>query len=167
MKGTYAARAKTWALAETSKGDPQVAVEFALLDPEAEMKSLAWYGYFTENTEARTIEALRTMGWAGDDLSDLQGLDANEVSIVVEEEEYQGKIQTKVRWVNKAGGLNVKAPLSGDKAKAFATMMRDRIRALDAAKGVKKPAQPNGATRAPARSGPPEPPPMTDADIPF
>lgn len=167
MKGTFAARAKSWMLSETSKGTPQVAVEFALLDPEAEFHTLAWYGFLSDATFNRTIEALRYCGWQGENLDDLQGLDANEVSLVVDEEEYEGKLQTRVRWVNRAVGLSVKAPITGEKAKAFATQMRDRIRALDAANGTRKP---TAQASRPAPSRPPEPPPHEDKDaldIPF
>jgi hypothetical protein len=159
----YEAKATEWALGESSSGKEQVVVSFHVLTPDAQEQRLTWYGYFTEKTADRTLESLRHCGWTGDDLTDLTGLDANEVQLVVEDEEYEGKVTAKVQWVNKAGGLALKAPLAPDKAKAFAASMRDRIRAMDAAGGVRKPS----AAPKPASLAAPEPPPHSDADLPF
>lgn len=156
--GTYRAKARTWALGETSKGTPEAAVEFIFTHPDMEGASITWHGYLSESTFDRTVEGLRHCGWTGDDLANMEGLDANEVDLVIENEEYEGKTRPKVRWVNKAGGLALKERMAPEKAKTFAASMRGRIRAADAAKGVK-----------PANGGgkPAEPPPMDDSDIPF
>jgi hypothetical protein len=173
---TYRAKATLWDLGETETGKEQVAVEFMILTPDADVDRITWFGFFTEKTFDRTIESLRIMGWTGNDLSDLQGLDTNEVDLVIADEEYKGKWTPKVRWVNRAGGFALKAPLSGEKKKAFAAQMRDRIKAFDASSGEPKPKaapaqQPRRETRG-ANAGRPipfddAPPPMTDDDIPF
>lgn len=161
-KRVYRARAAQWALGESKSGKEQVVVYFNVLTEGAAEPAITWYGYFTEATADRTLESLRNCGWAGDDLTDLTGLDANEVDLVVEDEEYEGKVNAKVRWVNKPGAFALKAPLAADKAKAFAASMRDRIRALDASNGVRKTTAPTVKPK-----GPPEPPALTDADLPF
>lgn len=164
-KRIYRAKAKTWGLGESGTGKEQVAVEFDVLTEGAAEKNLVWYGYFTDATLERTIESLRYMGWKGDDPSDgLPGLDANEVDIVVEDEEYEGKTYAKVQWVNRPGGLALKAPLSEEKAKAFGASMRERIRAIDASKGERKvaaPKPPNGGAPASGAKS------MTEKDVPF
>lgn len=167
MKGTFRARAKQWELGESSTGKEQIGVLFDILTEGAEFSQVSWYGYFTEGAIARTIESMRHMGWKGEDLEHLEDLGANEVELVVDEEEYEGKLYTKVKWVNRVGGLAMKAPLAGEKKKAFAAAMKTKIRAIDAAAGVRKPAQANGQKASPAQSGPPEPPPLNDADLPF
>lgn len=151
----YRARAREWALGESSKGTPQVAVLFDVLDEGAAEKSITWYGYFTEATADRTLESLKHMGFEGDDITILDGLGRNEVSLVVEDEEYEGQTHARVRWVNKAGGLAVKQPLSPDKMRTFAAEMKAKLRA-GGSKSAPKPADKR-----------PEPPPLTDADIPF
>jgi hypothetical protein len=165
--GTYRARAVSAALGETSTGSEQVAVEFELLDVEGNAgPHIVWYGYFTEKTVKTTIKALRTCGWTGDLLTDLSGIDTNEVSLVIEEESDQnGRMRPRVRWVNAPGGagLSLKAPLDGEKARAFAAKMRSRIAAMDQAEGASKP-KPR-ATAKPILS--PEPPPHDDSDLPF
>lgn len=182
--GTYRARGTQGMLGETSTGKEQVAVEFELLEEGFVGTRIAWFGYFTDKTQARTIETLRNCGWQGTDLTNLEGVDANEVSLVIEQEEYEGKWSPRVRWVNIPGsGLALKSPLSADKAKAFAARMRGQIAAIDqaAAMGGQCRAPPPSSGRAPApaaadpRNGKtggvlsPEPPPYgnDESDIPF
>jgi len=157
--GTYRAKARTWALAESSKGTPEAAVEFVIIAPaDFAGQSITWHGYLSEAAFARSVESLRHCGWKGDDLSDLAGLDANEVDIVIANEEYEGETHAKVRWVNKAGGLAVKSPMTPDKAKAFAAAMKGQVRAVDISKGA-KPSTNGQQKRAEA--------PMSGDDIPF
>lgn len=73
-----------------------------------------WQGWFTEGTTERTIEALRAMGWQGNDIDELGGLNADEcqrlipntVSLVTYHEEWEkdGKPRSasRVKFVNKA-----------------------------------------------------------------
>lgn len=172
-KRYYAAKAIEWGLGETSKGTEQVAVRFEILTENAEFNHITWYGYFSDKTVDRTIESLRICGWEGDDLTNLTGLDKNEVELVIgDEEDEDGNMRARVRWVNRPSGLALKAPLAGDKAKAFAASMRDKIRAIDAANGTPRKSPPK---QAPKGNGSPPPnigsnfgpPPLTDDDIPF
>ncbi len=157
------AKALEWALGESQAGNPYVAVSFKVKDTDGEEKFVAWRGSFTDKTTDRTIESLRFMGFEGDDLSKLEGLNKNEVELVVEDEEYEGELFARVQWVNKPRGPGVKVALEGQKLSSFAAQMKAAFRAHDAANGKRttsKPAAPAGDLR-------PEPPPMSDADIPF
>jgi hypothetical protein len=168
LNGKYRARAKEWVLAEIgANSTPAVSVEFVFSDPA--LGKITWDGWLSDAAADRTLESLRYCGWEGDDLTELRGLDANEVELVIEQEDYQGRSYPKVKWVNRGGGLAHKTPLTGDKARFFAQQMKDRIRALDASKGAPRSAAKPGASqsrRGPS-SGPPEPPPFSDDDIPF
>lgn len=136
----YLAKAKSWQLGESSTGKERVEVVFEITTPDADLRTITWYGYFsTEKLAARTVESLRICGWEGDDLTEMEGLNKNDVELVVADEEYEGKTYAKVQWVNRPGGMSMSAPLTGDRAKSFAASMRDRIRAMDAAKGKKAP----------------------------
>ena len=180
MAGTnkryYRGKAKEWTLSESSTGKVMIVVLFDILTEGASEKSLTWRGFFTEATTDRTIESLRAMGFEGDDLSQLVGLDKNEVDLVVEDEEYtdseSGEVKTsaKVQWVNKPKALSVKNVLEGDSLKSFAAQMKAAFRAADAANGKRTSAPKPAATPNTGQSGGlrrPEPPPMTDSDIPF
>src|SRR5262245_48948220 len=89
-KRHYRARALHSALGRARNGREQIAVEFQILDEGFESERITWYGYFgdegrgTRTPTQITVEALRNCGWVGDDLSDLSGIDANEVALVVE-----------------------------------------------------------------------------------
>lgn len=152
------ARAKSWQLGESSNGKERVEVTFTYAAPDAGQQTITWYGYFsTEKVMNRTIESLRTCGWNGDDLATMEGLDANEVELVIADEEYENKVYTKVQWVNRAGPMST--PLTADKAKSFAASMRDRIRAIDASKGKQA-----AKSAPPASAGKQE---DFESDIPF
>jgi hypothetical protein len=181
MERVYAARAKEWGLGETDTGKEQIAVQFEILTPDADIRRITWFGYFTEKTMERTIQSLRYCGWQGDDLSNLSDLDLNEVELVIDDETYEGKTRTKVKWVNRGGGLALKAPMDAVRKKAFAASMRANIKAIDA--GASPNPRPERAAAQqrprpqtqPQRNGgslpqPPfsdTPPPIGDDDIPF
>lgn len=163
VNGIYRARAVKAQLGETSNGNERVSVEFELVDEAYRGKRISWYGYFTEKTFDVTMKALRTCGWQGDDLSNMEGIDANEVMLVIENEAFEGKVRSRVRWVNP-----VQAPaqpaFGADRAKSFASRMRARIAAFDQSNGTEK-------ERAPAprssRQKPREEETAFDNDIPF
>jgi hypothetical protein len=157
--GVYRARAIQGALGQASTGSDQVAVEFEILTEGLEGQHITWFGYFTDATWERTVEALRTCGWQGDDLSDLTGLGASEVDLVIEQEEYNGKYSAKVKWINKPGGMSLKAPMSPERAQQFASEMKGRILSLKK-NGTTKPAAKSAAGRTV------EPPPHADSDRP-
>lgn len=135
--GRYRARATEAALGLTRKGGEQVAVALSIIDGECAGESLTWFGFFSEKTADRTIESLRTLGWVGDDLSDLTGVDSNEVEIVVEHEEYEGRSQVRVKWINRSGAaLGLKERMDPGAAKAFAAQMRGAVIAQRAKGGA-------------------------------
>lgn len=138
--GTYRARVTGECVLGESKQKSTPFIEFYLTIIEGDSKGsrARWTGYFTENTNERSIQSLQTCGWQGDDLSEfsdggLHGLDANEVEIVVELEEYvdkEGNPKTapRVAWINRPGGfLNVDAAMAKDKAAAFGDRMRGLV----------------------------------------
>lgn len=102
--GNYKARAIDHQFGLAGTDTEQVAVTFEITEEgEFHGHTIAWFGFFTEATAERTVQALRTCGWDGDDLSDLRGLDRNEVVLVIEHDEYNGKVQARVKWINRAG----------------------------------------------------------------
>jgi Fe-S cluster assembly iron-binding protein IscA len=105
--GNHVAAARSWQFGKTAKGGEQIAVLFEILEGPDAGNSVTWFGYFTEKTVDRTIEALRYCGMEGDDLSAIREL-PNKVQIVVEHETYEGKTRAKVAWVNQLGGGAIK-----------------------------------------------------------
>lgn len=157
-RGTYKARAYDAALGVSSKGTEQIAVAFRVTEGDYAGQSITYYGFFSEKTVDRTLESLRHMGWTGDDLTSLDGIDANEVEIVVDhEEDQQGEMRARVRWVNKPGsGLAMKERMSPQAAKAFAAKMKAKAIKSRANGG----AQPQRTTQQAAQFNDDEPPPF-------
>lgn len=174
--GKYRGRARAghWPIIESSKGTPGIGVEIDFSGGDVQGATLTWTGWLSDGALDRTVESLRAMGWQGLDLDDVSGLEANEVEVVVQGEEYEGKWYPRISFINRIGGA-LGAKMTQEKARTFAAAMRSRIQALDAAKGTKAAAPKATAIKpaplpAPQRGGPPEPPPHTDADafdVPF
>jgi hypothetical protein len=182
-EGTYKARGVEAALGITGTGKEQVAVLLTILEGDHAGDQITWYGYFTPPTQqskgtiARTFDSLRALGWQGDDLTDLTGIDANEVYIVIEhEDDREGKRRARVKWINSGGGLAMKERLEGGAAQAFAQRMKGAALAsrskTQPRQAAPRPAtsaprpQPNGAMRKPLVSPEEEAVPFED-DIPF
>lgn len=162
--GRYKAKGVLGALGETSKGAPQVAVLVEITEGEHAGTQLTWHGYFTQLTEDKTLEQLRVLGWSTDDLDDLKGIDANEVSIVVEHEtDDKGETRAKVRWINRPGGLAMKQVMDATAAKKFAASMKAKAIASRKAGGAP---QRNGAL-PPRRQAQDEPSPFDNEPPPF
>jgi hypothetical protein len=137
--GTYVGRATDLLLTEsTQKGTPGIQVQFKITQGDYAGQFVRYDGWLTENTSERVVESLQHCGWDGEDIGEfvdrgLHGVDANEVSLVVELEEYrgdderyQGKSFPRVAFVNRLGGrgLNVERAMSADKAASLGDRMR-------------------------------------------
>ncbi len=126
QQGTYKARAREWALGMSANGKEQIAVLFELIGGEYAGQLITWFGYFTDAAVDRTLDSLRHCGWSSDSLAELDGLDQNEVEIVVEEDTYEGKTRSKVRWVNRPSRLALKEQMTPQAMQAFAAKLRGR-----------------------------------------
>ena len=150
--GTHRARALSGGLGYTSGGKEQVGIDFQILEGEHQGEHITWWGYFTDATTDKTIEALRICGWEGDDLCDLSGIQNNDVDLVVQAKEFTnartGEVRegVEVRWVNKPSGLQMRDKMDAAAAKDFAQKMRGRVVALRSGNG-----------RAPAPAAKPQP----------
>jgi len=104
--GTHVARIVSTAIGTTKKGEPQVLIRFENDHGE----HITWYGYFSHKALPYTLERLKTCGWDavanGNDVSSLhqsEMLVGNQVELVCEEEEYEGKPRVRVQWINSLG----------------------------------------------------------------
>lgn len=166
--GTYRAKGIEAQLGFTSANKEQVAISFQLLTPGFENERAAYYGTFGEKSLEITIKALRACGWKGVDLSDLSGIDANEVNLVIEHEEYpqgSGNFSAKVKWVNDGAGGLLKNVMGDAEKMSFAQRMRGAVAGIQIAPKAPaaKPAVKPGFV---SNGRPPEPPPHSDSDAP-
>jgi hypothetical protein len=122
--GKYRSRAIEAVLGETGTGKEQVVVRFEILNEGFDGHTVPWYAVFaTDKMSRRILEGLRACGWDGDDLSDLSGVSDNDVEIEVEHHEWNGRVNARVKWVNKLGGPIV-TPIPPERARAFAARMK-------------------------------------------
>ncbi len=148
--GTYPAVVVGSALLEPTKnGTDQIAIEFELTDEEYAGKRITAYKYFSEKATKYTMEALRICGWNGDDLAadPLPGIAGTEVSLVLENEEYEGEVNTKVKYINRPGGVGMGSPMSDGQKKAFAARMKGEAIASRQANGSKPSPSPAGSNK--------------------
>lgn len=166
-----------WAqFGETKNHNPQVVLNFEIIEGDYAGRRVAWFGYFTEKTSQRTVEALRYCGFTGDDLAAAVYMPLDqEVQIVIEHEEYNGKWSAKVAWVNRAGGGGFKLdkPMDKNGLSRFAAQMKSAVRDVAEAPGKKgERGQKPSASGSTTRSAPPpddfdQRPTVRDEDIPF
>lgn len=139
MSDKIRAQATSATLCRASTGTEQVAVSFKYLEtvgPFEKGDSITWYGFLTDSTFDRTVESLRNAGWSGNNLADLSTV-RGVVVLVLEEDEYNGRVRTKVKWVNRiSDGPAVKTEnrIEGTQAAALAKRLEKRVIASDAAR---------------------------------
>lgn len=137
--GNYKARGVSATLEKSSqKGTEQVNVTFRLESGE----TVHWIGYFTEKTEARTVESLMLCGWDGTDFASFSGIDQKDVMLVIEHEVYEGKPRVRVAWVNDPNRSVGGKPMEGAEVASFAERMRARVAAVKATRGEPAAAKP-------------------------
>jgi hypothetical protein len=166
--GTYHALPASIALGESKTGLAQYAVLFNITDvhvgngtyePTPESWQITGYFYLEQkdgNINTRSIENLKTVfGWDGKDPGWLQDheeeLSQKPVQIVCDNEEYNGELRIKVKWLNPHGSTGSGAgPAKADDAtrKRITAKLGSKLRA--AAGPSPKPAAAAPAAPAPA-----------------
>lgn len=143
-------RAVEWSFGESSGGYEQIGVRFDIVDAEGHPTndSETWYGTFSDAAWSYTADALKACGWDGKSLETLDGMGSRDVQLVIVEEEYQGEIQRKVKYINAGTGVAMKKPLGDEQKRQFFARMQQRM------SGGRPP------TPAPKK-------PVDDGDIPF
>lgn len=126
--GVYNMRATDAELGFTQGTDaeppkPQVGVLLEFVDGPYKGTSLTWYGFFTEKMRAGTIRALRSLGWQGDDLSELSSVRGEAPCTIQTEPDLTGVVRARVRFVG-GGAIAMKTTMSDEQKKAFATSMK-------------------------------------------
>lgn len=170
LAGTHRAHAKEWQLGMSSTGKEQIGVMFQIIGGEHDGKHITWFGYFTDGALDRTLESLRHCGWDSDSLAELDNLGANEVELVCEDEEYEGRWRTRVKWVNRVSRLQMKEQMSPQQVQAFAAKLRGRTVASKQKYGA-QPSSNGSSARQPAQQptygGAAAAGAVQDDDIPF
>lgn len=116
------------------KGTDFVRLTFRIADGDFAGRSVAWDGYFTENTDERTIQSLQHCGctFPNNDITNLEGVDANEVIVVVEHQQFdreEGPVTfARVAWVNAlTRGIATELQMDQTQKASFADKMRGKL----------------------------------------
>ena len=96
----------------------QIAVDLTI--PELE-RTCTTFLYFSQAAAPYSFERLRALGWKGDDIRNLAGIDANEVDVEVRNESYQGKTQWRVEILTGPGRVTLSNTLDKE---AFAARLK-------------------------------------------
>jgi hypothetical protein len=105
---------------EAGSGTLQLAIDLEV--PELG-RTLTAFLYFSEAATPFSIDRLRTLGWQGDNIRDLKGIDANEVDVDVRTEVFEGQTRWRVEILTGPGRVTLTKSLDKD---AFA----ERVAAL-------------------------------------
>jgi hypothetical protein len=168
--GKYTARAIGGNIGKSAqKGTKFARVAFAIKSGEHEGDSVEWTGYFSGAATERTLASLRYCGctFPGDDITNLEGIDTNDVEVVVEHEPYtypddhatkagETITRVKVAWVNSpTGGMREEEQMDDRDLASFASSMKGAL--IQAKKRTGASSSPNAGRPAPARRAPTPP----------
>lgn len=133
--GTYRGRgiAGSEQYGTTSNGNDQIVVDLALIDIGEQVSTFL---VFSEKAAPYSVERLRALGWKGTDLSQLSGIDSQEVEVEVRYEQYQGDEKMKVEIRTGGGRVALKNTLDDKGKKAFAAKFAGLVKAVPAAAGA-------------------------------
>jgi hypothetical protein len=127
--GTYRGRAikGTEQYGQTSNGNDQIVIDLDLFEIGEKASTFL---VFTDKAASYSIDRLRACGWKGEDLTNLDGIDANEVDVEVKYEMYQGEQKMKVQILTGGGSVKLKDQLDDKGKKAFAAKYRDLAKSV-------------------------------------
>lgn len=154
--GKYFARGMAGEYGVSDKGKDYCSVSFAITRGPLEGRRISAFLYFsTEANSERSIESLRYCGctFPDNDLTNLSGIDKNEVELDIGQETFDGKTSNKVHWINRVGAFVPEEQRMNPAQKAT---FKERMKAVLVA-----------TKQSGSSSGDDEPPPIDDSDLPF
>lgn len=88
---------------QSNTGKEQCALQFELLEGPDKGRKISAFLYFTQDTNTkRSVESLQYCGctFPDGDVFNLDGFGTQDVRLVIEHEEWEGKTRAKVKWIN-------------------------------------------------------------------
>lgn len=119
----------------TEKGGDQIALDIELVSGDRVTTLL----YFTDAAAPYAIERLRACGWVGDDVTQLDGIEKNEIDVQIKYETFEGKERMKADIATGGGRLTLSRPMDPQQKRAFAARMKQAVK--------------NGLSKPPAKTG--------------
>lgn len=124
--GTYAVRGVKGSeqYGESKSNTPQIGINLEIIGGEHEGTQITTILYFTEASAPYAIARLRSLGWQGDNLENLDGINENEALARVSYETYEGKERMKVDIMTGGGTFTFNKPLNPQQKRAFAAQFK-------------------------------------------
>lgn len=113
----------------SKNGNDQIVIDLDL----GELGQASTFLNFSDAAAPYAIERLRACGWKGDDVTDLTGIDANEIDVQVKYETYQGKEQMKVEIATGGGKVKLENQMDDRSKRAFGARMKQFLKGNGAA----------------------------------
>jgi hypothetical protein len=103
--GKYKVKCVDAKVGKAKTGTIQIGCALEIVEGPQSGQMLTWYGFFTENTEERTVAAMRTLGFRGNDIRRLESMfeGATAQAVVDHEKNQDGKLVAKTNWINPIG----------------------------------------------------------------
>lgn len=140
-------------------GNEQIAIDVHV--PELE-RDFTTFLHFSDAAAPYAVERLRACGWKGDDLSDLSGIDSNDVEVQIKYEVFEGKERMKVDIVTGGGGrVKLENQMDEKQKRAFAARMKSFLKSGGSSTPRHPAASPNRREGAYDPGPPPEDDPLS------
>jgi hypothetical protein len=115
----------------TSNGNEQIAIDLLIWNDASEGETrVTTFLFFTEKSAEFSIERLRALGWVGDDLTNLEGIDRNEVDVEVRHEMWEGKQRIKVNIMGSGGRVTLQNQMADSAKKKFAARYKNMAKTI-------------------------------------
>ena len=108
-----------------NNGNDQIAIDVEI--PSLN-RAFTTFLYFSDAAAPYAIDRLRACGWQGDDLSNLAGIDANEVDVQIKYEVFDGKERMKIDIATGGGRVKLENVMTPQQRKAFAARMKPALK---------------------------------------
>jgi hypothetical protein len=137
--GTYTGKVEAVRVGESEqKGTPFFELKFKIIGGPCDGWDISQRWYLSDAAVERSLQVLETCGWTGTRIDafldgKLHGVDSREVSLVIEHQEYEGKTNARVKWVNSTRQMSEN--MSKSSAASLADKIEARVLALRAKKG--------------------------------
>lgn len=125
--GTYKGRGVEGSIqiGQTTNGNDQMILDVHLTEVG---ETVPIFLYFTESSAPWSIKRLRALGWTGDDLSAVTGIDTNEVNVQVKYEMYNNKMRMKAEIVVPGGSFKLENAYDDKAKRAFAARFANLVK---------------------------------------
>ena len=126
----------------TKNGTDQIVLDVDLTDLRRQVSVVL---FFSEKAAPYALEKLRACGWTGDDVTQLSGIDANEITVVVKYEVFEGKERLRADIATTGGRITLESPMDAPAKRGFAARMKAAAKTVPRATPVqsqKRPAAP-------------------------